>query len=537
MAIKVGGTEVVDNNRQLKNIASVDATTVAALGTAGVGSGGGKFTATADGAIAIGKPVALQTNGTVIQIAETVNDLGIQNYLQEKTSLGGPGYGYQPNMAYFPDYNYVYAVYMYNNNANIRSHEYTTTNGRLTSVTQQSSQQANQFGACMTTAFDPVRNTLGLLVQQDTTLKLYIYYILSDASMQSNVVTVTTQASTRDISSCLVCDRATGNYHVFYNDEQFYSIRASLYTPVISSSNAVSITSVRTNDLIYNLPTNNSDRNLAAVKDESSTSDFMLVHKRANDDAMQADYFTHNSSGVSNVGSALYQTGTSSGTQETAIAYNTEDAKFVVSTNFGNPSTARIYTLLKPSSTGGNPTVSGSAVNYTTSNAATNVSTRLLYDPKTKDVVVCYWETGGIKARRVDSSGTSPTVGTALTIRSTDGSGYALNDFLYLSTHNVFLRYGRSTGSSGHASQSFRTSTTSTTNADWIGFAESAISDTANGDILVVGSTAENQSGLTIGSTYYVQPDGTLSTATAGAIKAGRAIAANKLLITEGNAS
>ena len=41
MAIKVGGTEVVDNNRQLKNIASVDATTVAALGTAGVGGGGG----------------------------------------------------------------------------------------------------------------------------------------------------------------------------------------------------------------------------------------------------------------------------------------------------------------------------------------------------------------------------------------------------------------------------------------------------------------------------------------------------------------
>ena len=39
MAIKVGGTEVVDNNRQLKNIASVDATTVAALGTAGVGGG------------------------------------------------------------------------------------------------------------------------------------------------------------------------------------------------------------------------------------------------------------------------------------------------------------------------------------------------------------------------------------------------------------------------------------------------------------------------------------------------------------------
>tara|TARA_R100000742_G_C4279624_1_gene104808 strand:- start:564 stop:1196 length:633 start_codon:yes stop_codon:yes gene_type:complete len=39
MALKVGGTEVITNARQLSNIASVDATTVTALGTAGVGGG------------------------------------------------------------------------------------------------------------------------------------------------------------------------------------------------------------------------------------------------------------------------------------------------------------------------------------------------------------------------------------------------------------------------------------------------------------------------------------------------------------------
>ncbi len=37
MAIKVGGTTVVDDSRQLANIASVDATTVTALSTAGAG--------------------------------------------------------------------------------------------------------------------------------------------------------------------------------------------------------------------------------------------------------------------------------------------------------------------------------------------------------------------------------------------------------------------------------------------------------------------------------------------------------------------
>ena len=41
MAIKVGGTTVINDSRQLSNITSVDATTVAALGVAGVGGGGG----------------------------------------------------------------------------------------------------------------------------------------------------------------------------------------------------------------------------------------------------------------------------------------------------------------------------------------------------------------------------------------------------------------------------------------------------------------------------------------------------------------
>ncbi len=75
MAIKVGGTEVVDNNRQLKNIASVDATTVAALGTAGVG-GGNSFDATASGALANGDPVIINANGTVSKpaLAISAND-------------------------------------------------------------------------------------------------------------------------------------------------------------------------------------------------------------------------------------------------------------------------------------------------------------------------------------------------------------------------------------------------------------------------------------------------------------------------------
>ena len=62
MAIKVGGTTVIDDSRQLSNIASVDAATVTALSTAGAGlpsqTGNAGFYLTTDGTDATWAAVA-----------------------------------------------------------------------------------------------------------------------------------------------------------------------------------------------------------------------------------------------------------------------------------------------------------------------------------------------------------------------------------------------------------------------------------------------------------------------------------------------
>jgi len=84
MALKIGGTEVVDNNRQLKNIASVDATTVTALSSAGVGGGGSAKDFVASGTIANGNVVKLNTDGTV---SVTVGVDGVGS-IQEAVNLG-----------------------------------------------------------------------------------------------------------------------------------------------------------------------------------------------------------------------------------------------------------------------------------------------------------------------------------------------------------------------------------------------------------------------------------------------------------------
>jgi len=73
--------------------------------------------------------------------------------------------------------------------------------------------------------------------------------------------------------------------------------------------------------------------------------------------------------------------------------------------------------------------------------------------------------------------------------------------------------------------------TTNLTSDNFLGISDAAVSDTATGTITLKGGISTNQSGLTIGSDYYVQDDGTLST-TVSSVKAGRALSATTLKLT-----
>ena len=73
-------------------------------------------------------------------------------------------------------------------------------------------------------------------------------------------------------------------------------------------------------------------------------------------------------------------------------------------------------------------------------------------------------------------------------------------------------------------------SSTNLTATNFIGITAEAIASGASGDIALKGGISTNQTSLTIGSDYYVQADGTLSTVTTSpAVKAGTAISATTL--------
>ena len=68
----------------------------------------------------------------------------------------------------------------------------------------------------------------------------------------------------------------------------------------------------------------------------------------------------------------------------------------------------------------------------------------------------------------------------------------------------------------------------------YLGFADQAYTDGQTATIKTYGNNTSDLSGLTIGSKYYVQDNGTVATATASpSALAGLAISATKLLIME----
>ena len=79
-----------------------------------------------------------------------------------------------------------------------------------------------------------------------------------------------------------------------------------------------------------------------------------------------------------------------------------------------------------------------------------------------------------------------------------------------------------------------QTSTTNLTSTNFVGTSTAAYTNGQTATIAVQGGLSTNQTGLTIGSTYFVQPTGTLAT-TAGtpSVNAGKALSATTLLLKD----
>ena len=101
---------------------------------------------------------------------------------------------------------------------------------------------------------------------------------------------------------------------------------------------------------------------------------------------------------------------------------------------------------------------------------------------------------------------------------------------------------GMTSGQSGHGARGaikitplYPDSASNLTANNYIGFSESSYASNDTARINVIGSIDTNQSGLTVGEKYYIQPDGTLSiTAGNPKVEAGIALNSTTLLVSGG---
>ena len=182
-------------------------------------------------------------------------------------------------------------------------------------------------------------------------------------------------------------------------------------------------------------------------------------------------------------------------------------------------------------------TVSGTAISYGSSyvfNSAQTNRMSIAYDPNNngkfaiafRDAPSTYY----LSAIVGTVSGTAITYGSKSTV-NTGNSNYPSIAFDSNSSGKFVI--GSQTSGTGQAvTGQISTLVTNLTTTNFVGIPDKAYAASATATVVAKGGVSLNQTSLTIGTTYYVQGDGTLGTsAGTPSVEAGRAISATSLLL------
>jgi hypothetical protein len=212
---------------------------------------------------------------------------------------------------------------------------------------------------------------------------------------------------------------------------------------------------------------------------------------------------------------------------------NTSNKAVVAYQDVGNSSygTARVCTI------------SGTSVSFGTEyvfNSSSSDDTTIDFDPNTSNkFIVAFKDIGnGNKATAVVGTVSSTSISFGSIYRVKDAT--TTNPYVIFDTQNagecVFCYRASTESNYGKAIMGQMATTISATNltaTNLIGTSTDAYADAATSTIMLKGGISTSQSGLTIGSDYYVQNNGTLSTTAASpSVKLGKAITATTVLLS-----
>ena len=262
---------------------------------------------------------------------------------------------------------------------------------------------------------------------------------------------------------------------------------------------------------------------------DSNQSRFLVCMRYSNQDGYAVTANSDGSLGLT-WGGTYYDYGGSSGNvaEWQRVVYDSNLQKHLIV--FANPDDSdNLYGVVA--------TLSGNAISFGTSSAiytGTQYGSSqydVAYDSDQGRMLVTFRKNDGPSSQYIFSvavqlSGTSFNVGTDALIR-------AGNAQFITNTYNAFAkRVISSYEEEGGTNQPFAiASQIATSNfTDFIGITDQAIADTATGAVIVQGGVSDKVTGLTTGSDYYVQANGTLST-TVSSVPAGRALSSTSILL------
>jgi hypothetical protein len=518
MAIQISGTEVISNSRGLNNIASVDATTAASISAAGVG-GGGTLDFTADGAISAGDVVVLNSDGTVSTVTQTSTPLS-QATSGSITSPSGSDYltntqgiydSTNQQVIFAGGHSSGYVGYV---TGTVGSGN-TITLGTLTVI---SAMPGGISGNRNGIAYDPVNNKVVILASQGSSGSQVIAGTPSSGSISfGSKVTVSGEMRREDYSICFEPD--SSKFVVFYNNTTagFY---AYAYTVSLSGTTITTGTPIRVSS-----NGTNTNSNFANVIYDENINKLIFVYSDAFGDKYV--YGTISGSSISVTGEN-YLTTQWSNMYNKWLSFDSSTNQVLYTYRSGTTTYARAFAFTSSSrSYGSEVTVATSAYGLANYHA---------YDSTNNNYPIVYQSNSSPYPWYIivaTVSGTTVSLNTAQQLSSGLSADMKYHAVVPDASTGKVVTYAAIPSTSNGPIVS-TTATLSSDNDDWIGISTEAIADTATGTVTVIGGVNDQQSGLTVGSVYYVGNDGSLSTSTSG-VKIGKALAATDLLITEGN--
>ena len=486
-----------------------------------------EITGTASGAIAAHKPIIAHTDGTLKEVKETVTvktsgatNSAISNF-QGSTLVNVDGV-YEPNSQTTI---VAYQNKSFGNNPGIvraqavsEALDGTITNGATCDI----SFGANGlfFGLC----YDPTsKNMLAMSSYNSANPRLF--------SLTVSGTTITVEASQAITGSstgsfAMAPCTASGKLFVFHSESNKRTV-GYVYTPTGTGTD-LSAWTVASGTTYLNGSSTGAESNLQAIYHSDSGKVVVIYSDDHDSDNLKSRVCSYNSSGNTSIDFASSDTITTGndGQETVAIEYDPHNNKLIAAYVDGSDVKFKIGTL------------SGTSISWGTERTLNaGKYPRIVYTPQGKQIFFSYEDSNGAwryKWGYID--GDNITFGGSNT-------GY------FEATNNAHdedggLTFNTKTGKVVGSAVAFNNSqngitravqlSTSVTNitTGFVGFSDAAYSDGATTTVKVTGNTT-TQSGLTAGSIYYVQKDGSLSTQAAAeaTVKAGVALTSTKLLI------